>query len=205
MRGYAFRDLVRDLLEDITQYDIQSQKFRPQGDGGTLPSRIGLLRTVGHLMTPSLITCTLYRISRWLWDCRLIWVAVIFSRINKLVSRASIHPSAKIGGGLYIPHPAHIVLYGHAGKCLKVYGGGALLADSGVTLTWKMLDNCPSLGDFVVIGSKAVVRGSVTVGDCSVVAFKLFLQESVPDNITVIPARLRQYQINKSSQGKPMT
>lgn len=196
MKYYAIRNFLEDISEDVYCYESQSRQFRPQGAGQAC-DKIGTVRFISHLLTPSLMTCVLYRISHWMWRCGLIWFAVFFSRINKIILRASIHPAARIGGGLYIPHPAHIVLYGHAGKKLTVYSGGALLTGSPIVQTWRALTDCPTLGDNVVIGSKTVIKGSVVIGDRSVVALRLFLEEDVPSDHTVLPARLRQYQINQ--------
>jgi serine O-acetyltransferase len=123
------------------------------------------------------------------------FACVFWYRVNRAVARHSPHAArligawrfytfgndisyrAEIGPGLMIGHPSDIVI----GAGVRV--GSDCTIYNGVTLGAKYfdrLDEKPSLGDNVFIGTGAKVLGEIHVGDRSHIGALTFCDKSVP-------------------------
>lgn len=125
--------------------------------------RPGWLRRTSILLTPPLMCCAGYRLSRALWVHGWRRSAMLVARLNLLMHKAAISPASDIGGGLYVPHPVGIVLDADAGVNL------VLFANAVVSYAFDRAAPSPSavrprLGDDVVVGAYAIVVGDVEVG-----------------------------------------
>ena len=100
-----------------------------------------------------------------------------------------IHPGAKIGKGLFIDHGAGVII-----------GETAVIGDNctlyqGVTLGANGKERGkrhPTLGNNVIVSAGAMVLGSFTIGDNSIIGAASVVLEEVPPNSTVvgIPGRV---------------
>lgn len=122
--------------------------------------RPNLRRHISVCLTPCMLVSALHRLAHATWSRSLYGLAWFFARLNLLLNRIDIHPACRIDGGMYIPHPAGVMLRAHAGRNL------VLLAGAGVC------DNChsapadwPVIGDDVWIAAGARVTGKLSVGD----------------------------------------
>lgn len=111
---------------------------------------------------------------------------IVLSAWHKLVEVATgIHLpcTAKIGAGLYLPHPGNVVIHGQAAM-----GEGCCLSQ-GVTVGISGRGDergVPTLGNRVYVGVNAVVVGKITVGDDAVIGANSLVRADVPAHCTVL-------------------
>lgn len=114
---------------------------------------------------------------------RVIWLSAV-SKFGCYIS-----PSARIGPGVFFPHPVGIVIGERArvGAHATIYQNVTLgrLRESDVRY--------PSVGDGVTLYAGALVIGPITLGDGVVVGGNSVVMQSVPDRQIAVgsPARLR--------------
>jgi serine O-acetyltransferase len=104
-----------------------------------------------------------------------------------------IHPSARIGRGLFIDHGSGVVI----GETAVI--GDHVTLFQGVTLggTGKARGKRhPTIGHHVVIGAGAKVLGNITIGNHSMVGANAVVVRDVPEHSTVVgvPGRIAKIQ-----------
>ncbi len=132
---------------------------------------------------PGFHALILYRISHWLWNHKLYFLARFLSYIIRLLTGIDIHPAAKIGRRLFIDHGAGVVI----GETAEI--GNDVTIYHGVTLggnTWKKVKRHPTIMDNVVIGAGAKIIGPVVVGSNSYIGSGSVVVKEVPPNSTVV-------------------
>ena len=138
---------------------------------------------------PGLHALWLYRLAHFLWCHQLRFPARLLSHINRFLTGIEIHPGAKIGRRFFIDHGAGVVIGETAeiGDDALMYQGVVL---GGTTLGKKKRH--PTIGNNVVIGTGAVVLGSITVGDGARIGSGSVVVKSVPPGATVVgvPGRI---------------
>lgn len=185
-RRYPVRTLWRDWQGDITAYVREGRQARAGWRGR--------LQRWSSAFIPSVICCLMYRISHWLYCHRCHWLAGTVGTVNHMLFSASISPASEIGGGLYLPHPAAVVLQARAGVNLRIYAGASVYCRPPRGLDGGPLAGTPELGANVVIGAKAAVSGPVRVGDGAVVSFNAIVREEVPAGGSALQSPLRNYR-----------
>jgi serine acetyltransferase len=172
------------LTADLIHYAREAKAF--QGDR---PDR---LRTIGILLTPSLMCCALHRLAHAAFRRGWTRSARAIARINTIVHRTVIDPAAEIGPGLYIPHPTGVVFQGTAGANLSLYTFAAVTPREPMLFSGGGGKLCPRIGNDVSIGVRAVVFGPVLVGDRSRIAqFVVVADDVAPDSALMVPLRGR--------------
>ncbi len=124
-----------------------------------------------------------HRISHWLWQHRLFWLARANAQIVRFFTGIEIHPGATIGRRLFIDHGMGVVI-----------GETAEIADDvtlyhGVTLGGVSLDKVkrhPTVEHGVVIGAGAKILGNITIGSCSRIGANAVVVKSVPAQSVVV-------------------
>jgi serine O-acetyltransferase len=119
------------------------------------------------------------------------------SQIVRFLTGVEIHPSAKIGHGVFIDHGMGVVI----GETAEVGDGCTIY--QGVTLGGTSLTHGkrhPTLGSNVVVGVNAAVLGAIVLGDNVKVGGGSIVVKDVPANATVVgvPARI------VAQDGKPV-
>jgi serine O-acetyltransferase len=150
-----------------------------RGQGPTPVSRL--------LLVPAFLCVALHRLSHHFHAAghrrmaRWCWLA------NCYLTGADIAPSAEIGGGLLVPHPAGIAIYCRAGSDLTILAqsgiGNGLAADG----TMKPLDQAPQLGDRVTLSHHCGVYGAITIGNGVRIEPSAVALHSVADGLTLVP------------------
>ncbi len=130
-----------------------------------------------------------HRVSHWLYNHRLRFLARLHSQVGRFFTQIEIHPAAIIGSGVFIDHGSGVVI----GETAEV--GDNCTIYQGVTLggTGKHRGKRhPTIGSNVMIGSGAKVLGPFTVGDNSKIAANAVVLEAIPPNSTAVgvPARV---------------
>ena len=132
---------------------------------------------------PGIQAVLIHRVSHWLWNKKLYWLARILSNVARWFTGIEIHPGAKIGRRFFIDHGMGVVI-----------GETAVINDDctlyhGVTLggtSWNKGKRHPTLGNNVVVGAGAKVLGPIEIGDGSRIGSNAVVLKSVPENSTVV-------------------
>jgi serine O-acetyltransferase len=134
---------------------------------------------------PSYLCVWLHRVSHWLARRGHGVLGRAFWHLNLLLTGADIHPDSDLGGGLHIPHPAGVSLYGDAGVNLTVMAlagiGGELRRGEDVGAGRGL----PVLGDDVHLGAHAGVLGPVRIGSRVRLSPGCIVTRDVPDDAVV--------------------
>jgi serine O-acetyltransferase len=141
------------------------------------------------LLYPGVHAIIFHRVSHWLWNHHLRFLARLNSQIARHLTGIEIHPGAKIGKRLVIDHGMGIVI----GETAEV--GDDCLIYHGVTLGGTGKEHGkrhPTIGNNVMISTGAKVLGPFNVGDGARIAANAVVLGEVPPNATAvgIPARV---------------
>ena len=138
---------------------------------------------------PGLHALLFHRISHWLWQRRLKWLARFLSTLARWLTGVEIHPGAQIGNRFFIDHGMGVVI-----------GETAIIGDDvtlyhGVTLggtSWSKGKRHPTLNDGVVVGAGAKILGPFEVGKNAKIGSNAVVTKEVPSGATVvgIPGRI---------------
>ena len=160
------------------------------------------------LLTPSGACVALFRLAHGLHARGLLGrsLAQLPCWLNIVLFRAHLAPASRIGPGLYVPHPACVHIAVVAGARLRVYAGawiGPGRESDDVPETDSR--SFPVLGDDVLVGAKAAVRGGVRVGDRVRIAYDCVMTrdpsaETLAD-AGVMPLPFRNYVVARHSSG----
>ena len=143
-----------------------------------------------------------HRISHFLWNIGLKWIARVLSMISRFITGIEIHPGAKIGRRVFLDHGLGIVIgeTTEIGDDCTIYQGVTL----GGTSLYKGVKRHPTLGKGVVVSAGAKVLGGFTVGDGARVGSNAVVLKEIPAGATAvgIPARILHPDLPQSSDSK---
>ena len=153
-------------------------------------SRDPASRTVFEVLTtyPGTHALLIHRLSHFLWQKRLKWLARSFSYIGRWFTGIEIHPGATIGRRFFIDHGTGVVI----GETAEI--GDDVTLYHGVTLggtTWQKGKRHPTVQNNVVVGAGAKILGPITIGADARVGSNAVVLKDVPAGATMvgIPAR----------------
>ena len=141
------------------------------------------------LLYPGVHALIFHRVSHWLWERHLRFLARLNSQLARHATGIEIHPGARIGRRLVIDHGMGIVI----GETAEI--GDDVLLYHGVTLGGTGKDQGkrhPTIGNNVMISCGAKVLGPFKVGDNARIAAGAVVLTEVPENATAvgIPAQV---------------
>jgi serine O-acetyltransferase len=125
----------------------------------------------------------IHRITHWLWQRKVNFLARWLSQMARWLTGIEIHPGATLGPGFFIDHGMGVVI----GETAEV--GADVTLYHGVTLGGTSLNKGkrhPTIGDRVVIGAGAKVLGAITIGADSRIGANAVVVRSVPENSVVV-------------------
>src|SRR5262249_8802135 len=129
-----------------------------------------------------------WRVANWLWRQRRQDLALLFQSASFGALQGSIHPSAGIGTGVFL-HPGTGIVIGPVARI-----GDDVTTLQNVTIGRKAdrLDQAPRIGRGVLLGSGAMVIGSLTIGDYARIGAGALVDRDVPAGCTAVgnPMRL---------------
>ena len=134
-----------------------------------------------------------YRVSHWLYNHKMRFLARWVSKFARRRTGVEIHPAAKIGKRLVIDHGTGIVI----GATAEI--GDDCLLYQGVTLGGTGAQHekrHPTLGNNVMVGCGAKVLGPFKVGDNARIAANAVVLSEVPPNSTVVGVPGRVVRLN---------
>lgn len=135
------------------------------------------------LLYPGVHAIIFHRVSHWLWQRRLRFLARLNSQIARHFTGIEIHPGATIGRRLVIDHGMGIVI----GETAEV--GDDCLIYHGVTLGGTGKDQGkrhPTLGNNVLVSTGAKVLGPFKVGDGARIAANAVVLSEIPAGATAV-------------------
>ena len=135
-----------------------------------------------------------YRLSHFLNNIHLYFIARLISQIGRFITGIEIHPGAKIGNNLFIDHGMGVVV----GETTEI--GNDCTIYHGVTLggTGKEKGKRhPTLGNNVMVGCGAKVLGPVLIGDNVKIGANAVVLHDVQSNNTIvgIPGKILQKRL----------
>ena len=140
-----------------------------------------------------------HRISHFLWNLGLKWIARLLSMVARFITGIEIHPGATIGQRVFIDHGFGVVIGETAviGDDCTIYQGVTL----GGTRLYKGAKRHPTLGKGVVVGAGAQVLGGFTVGDGARIGSNAVVVKPVPAGATAVgnPARIIEPEQSSST------
>ncbi len=134
-------------------------------------------------MYPGLHALMWHRLSHFLWNIHLKWLARFLSQTSRWLTGIEIHPGARIGRRFFIDHGMGVVIGETAviGDDVTLYHGVTLGGTS-----WQKGKRHPTLGNDVVVGAGAKVLGPITVADGARIGSNAVVVKDVPKNTTVV-------------------
>ncbi|MFA7388735.1 MAG: serine O-acetyltransferase [Thiohalobacteraceae bacterium] len=132
---------------------------------------------------PGLHAILMHRVSHWLWNAGLKWLARFLSMLMRWFTGIEIHPGARIGRRFFIDHGMGVVI----GETAEI--GDDCTLYHGVTLggtSWEKGKRHPTLGNDVVIGAGAKVLGPVSVSDGVRIGSNAVVLKDVEAGATVV-------------------
>lgn len=141
------------------------------------------------LLYPGVHALIFHRVSHWLFEHRLFFLARLNSQLARHLTGIEIHPGAKIGRRFVIDHGMGIVI----GETAEI--GDDVLLYHGVTLGGTGKDQGkrhPTIGNGVMIACGAKVLGPFKVGDHARIAANAVVLSEIPPEATAVgvPARV---------------
>ena len=141
------------------------------------------------LLYPGLHALWWHRIAHFFYRHKCFFLARLISQTNRFFTQIEIHPGATIGRRFFIDHGAGVVI----GETSEI--GDDVLMYQGVVLGGTSLDKKkrhPTIGNNVVIGSRAVILGAIKIGDGARIGSGSVVIKPVPPGATVVgvPGRI---------------
>lgn len=145
---------------------------------------------------PGLHAVWMHRVSHFLWNKHLYFLARLLSHISRMLTGIEIHPGAKLGRRVFIDHGSGVVI----GETAEV--GDDVLIYMGVVLGGTALEKVkrhPTIENDVVIGSGASVLGPITVGRGAKIGAGSVVIRPVPPGATVVgvPAKIAEPSVSE--------
>jgi len=145
------------------------------------------------MLHPSFSIMIYYRISHYLYNKRLYFIARLISNIGKKKTGIEIHPGAVIGRNFFIDHGSGTVI----GETAVI--GDNVMMFHGTTLGGTGKDKGkrhPTIGDNVVIGANSTILGNIVVGKNSKVGAGSVVLSDVSSNTTVVGEKAKVIKFN---------
>lgn len=145
------------------------------------PASKNLLEVI--LLYPGFHILVFHRVSHFLYNHRLFFLARLNSQLGRFFTGIEIHPGAKIGRRLFIDHGMGIVI----GETSTIGDNCTIYHNATLGGTGKdEKKRHPDLGDNVLVGCGAKVLGPIKIGDNVKIGANAVILKDVPSNCTVV-------------------
>lgn len=140
--------------------------------------------TLEVFLYPSFRAQIYHKISKFLYNHKMYFLARLISEFAKRRTGIEIHPGATIGKGLFIDHGTGVVIGQTAviNDYVTMFHGVTL----GGTGNEKTKKRHPTIGNNVFIGSGAKVLGNITIGDNVKIGANAVVLKNVEKNRTIV-------------------
>lgn len=158
-------------------------------------------RNVFEIITtyPGVQAVQWHRLSHWLWQHNLKWLARFLSTLTRWMTGIEIHPAVKIGRRFFIDHGMGVVI----GETAEI--GDDCTLYHGVTLggtSWKEGKRHPTLANNVVVGAGAKVLGPICVHEGARIGSNAVVVKDVAAGETVVgvPGRIVRTKLSEDEK-----
>ena len=161
--------MIRKIYEDVKNIKEKD------------PAARNLLEVI--ILYPGFHAILFHRISHFLYNNKLFFIARLISQFARLITGIEIHPGAKIGDRLFIDHGMGIVI----GETAEI--GNDCTIYHGVTLggTGKDINKRhPTLKNNVLVGAGAKILGPIIIEDYVKIGAGSVVLTNVEKNTTVV-------------------
>lgn len=135
------------------------------------------------ILYPGFHAIFFHRISHFLYDKRLYFLARLISQISRHITGIEIHPGAKIGKRLLIDHGMGVVI----GETATIGNDCTIYHNSTLGGTGKdKYKRHPDIGNNVMVGSGAKVLGPIKIGNNVKIGANSVVLQDIPSNVTVV-------------------
>lgn len=142
------------------------------------------------LLYPGVLALGLHRVSHWLFEGQLFFLARLVNHLARFLTAIDIHPGARIGRHLFIDHG------------FTVIGETAVIGDNVTIYQCVTLGGTnptsgvggkrhPTLLDNVIVGSGAQILGPITVGNRARIGANAVVTDDVPEGATMVGVKAR--------------
>lgn len=142
------------------------------------------------MLYPGVWAVGFHRISHWLFEARLYFLARVVNHLSRTLTAIDIHPGAKIGKHFFIDHG--FVTIGETadiGNNVTIYPCVTL---GGTNPTNGVAGKRhPTLLDNVIVGSGAQILGPITVGERARIGANAVVTDDVPEGATMVGVKAR--------------
>lgn len=135
------------------------------------------------ILYPGFHAILFHRISHFLYNKKLFFLARLLSQISRHITGIEIHPGAKIGKRFFIDHGMGVVI----GETTTIGDDCIIYHNSTLGGTGKDKNKRhPDLGNNVMVGAGAKVLGPIKIGDNVKIGANSVIIKNVPDNSTIV-------------------
>ena len=135
------------------------------------------------ILYPGFHAIFFHRISHFLYNKKLYFIARLISQISRHITGIEIHPGAQIGKNLFIDHGMGVVI----GETTTIGDNCTIYHNSTLGGTGKdKYKRHPDLGNNVMVGSGAKVLGPIKIGNNVKIGANCVVLENIPSNVTVV-------------------
>lgn len=135
------------------------------------------------ILYPGFHAIFFHRISHFLYNKRLYFLARLISQISRHITGIEIHPGAKIGKRLLIDHGMGVVI----GETATIGNDCTIYHNSTLGGTGKdKYKRHPDIGNNVMVGSGAKVLGPIKIGNNVKIGANSVVLQDIPSNVTVV-------------------
>ncbi len=135
------------------------------------------------ILYPGFHILIFYRISHFLYNHKLFFLARLVSQLGRFFTGIEIHPGAKIGKRLFIDHGMGIVI----GETTTIGDDCTIYHNSTLGGTGKdKYKRHPDLGNNVMVGAGAKVLGPIKIGNNVKIGANAIVLRNIPNNVTVV-------------------
>lgn len=171
MAGFELARVVKEVRRDVQAARTRDPAARDVGQLEILTTWPGIHALLAHRVAHALDVAGVALMPR------------LISMITRMLTGVEIHPSARIGSGLFIDHGTGVVI----GETAEI--GDNVTLYQGVTLGgtgFATGKRHPTVQDNVTIGSGAKLLGPITIGHGAKIGANSVVITDVPPNSTVV-------------------
>jgi serine O-acetyltransferase len=153
------------------------------------------------LLYPGLWAIGFHRISHWLFQGDLFFLARLVNHLGRFFTAIDIHPGAHIGRNLFIDHGFTVI-----GETAEI--GDDVTIYQCVTLGGTNPANGiagkrhPTIQDGAILGSGAQILGPIIIGARSRIGANAVVTKDVPEGATMVGVRARQVPVDAADYQK---
>ena len=160
-------------------------------------TRIGKLTWLKWLscfLTPSVFSTFIYRISRYFFVRGWKKTGRLFYTLNLILFGVDFGMISDIGGGLYIPHPVGLVIYGKLGENIFITQGVGIGGGMSSSKDIGAGPGFPVIENNAFLSVKTTIAGPIRIGKSSLISAHSLVLTDIPDSVIAAgtPAKVKR-------------